>query len=427
MDSSMYFLDGNYNPFAQLSDSSFAIESGFFEYDQMNAFFSDAGLYNPLLDSTYGNELIAEDPETCNPVDIMGPQVDFSEFLKDGWSEASAPSTSRSEVLIAPDAPVPVQLMTPPTSVVPPPTPVPSTPKRPSVKVTAGGVNTGLLSPPPSDRPVRTRRHNAYDEICQLSNLELNTPRSKKPATKSTPVFATPLLPAARILKTPVTPVARHDVEMHYPSPPPSCSSSSAASLSPIDSPSSIMSDTLGSPLSPPATPVRRPTRRSGVDRLRFSRRGSGEKPYYNPYGDPTPSGDRERPHGCRHPGNIVPGDVPCVKDFARMHDWVRHQRVHTGQTPYECLSCGKSFKRSDARGRHWDGKSNCEDYHMSTIRERLLLGEITIEHPDIPILRRRAQKAEHRKESERTGIPIQDLKAMMQHVKHEHIVGPGF
>lgn len=45
----------------------------------------------------------------------------------------------------------------------------------------------------------------------------------------------------------------------------------------------------------------------------------------------------------------------------------------------------------------------------------------------DIPVLRRRAQKAECRRESERTGIPVKDLKDMMRNVKHEFDDGPGF
>ncbi|KAH7340222.1 hypothetical protein B0J17DRAFT_650406 [Rhizoctonia solani] len=207
----------------------------------------------------------------------------------------------------------------------------------------------------------------------------------------------------------------------------PSCNSSSSSSSSDTLSLIEPPLNSFGSPLSPPETPVRRPTRRSAVDRPRLSHRDGGEKPCFRPYSNPTPSGDCERPHGCRHPGNIVPGDVPCDKDFARMHDWVRHQRVHTGLAPHRCLNCDKEFKRSDARGRHWDSKPICEADHMNTIRQLLLLGQITSEHPDVPILRRRAQKAEYLKESKRTGIPIRDLKSTMQEVKHENIVGPGF
>ncbi|CAE6450802.1 unnamed protein product [Rhizoctonia solani] len=363
---------------------------------------------------------------TCDPSNVVEPQVGFGDFLSSEWLDAIAPTTDYSETLLALES-LSAQLMTPPTSVEHPALPMPSTPKRPSVKATTYSVsNTAMLSPPLPNRPVRTRRYNAYDGINQFSHIMQNT--SKKSTTKSSPASATPLLPAWRATETPVTPVVRLETELHYPYPPSSSSSSSAssASLSPIDSPASSMSDSFGGALSPPETPVR-PARRSGADRTRVSHRGNDEKPYSRPSGDPTPSGKPGRPHGCRHPGNIVPGDVPCDKNFARMHDWVRHQRVHTGETPYKCLSCGKEFKRSDARCRHWDGKSGCEAYHTNTIRQQFVQGQITAEHPDVPVLRYRALMMACRKESKRTGIPVRKLKATMRQVKHEDIVGPSF
>ncbi|EUC66115.1 ribosomal protein S21e [Rhizoctonia solani AG-3 Rhs1AP] len=221
MESSTYFLDGNYNSFAQGTTSLFDYEGVSFEHNQLDTFWGN-GIIDTLNDY-YSNEHIAENLETCNPSDVMGEQVDFGLFVNDEWSETVAPPTG-ADVLIAPDDFIPAQLMTPPTLVATPVLPVPSTPRRPSVRASAASVsNTGMLSPPPSDRPVRTRRHNAYDEICQLSNLGLNTPRSKRPTTSSTAAFATPLPPASRVLKTPVD----HDIEMRYLSPP-SCYSSSS-------------------------------------------------------------------------------------------------------------------------------------------------------------------------------------------------------
>ncbi|KAF8682862.1 Zinc finger and btb [Rhizoctonia solani] len=424
------FFDEQYNVLTQLTNFPLTCSSGFIEYEQMDSLFSESLdiLSNLGLDAVWGMQN-DNNPVTCSPADVMGPQINLSQYWGNEWPDVG---NNLFEVP-APDVLVPTQLTAPvaPISISLPSEP--RTPKMNTLELPAGGiVSNGLLSPPPSDRPVRTRRHNAYDELCQLSKLQLNTPRLETPATKSGSVFATPL-PPTRTRKAPVVSLARYDEMRYLTSPSSSCSSSSSSSssstsISPTESPSINMSDTFET-LSPPVTPVRRPTRHSGAGRSRVSRKSSADKPRSLQYNSPTPSGDSDRPYGCRHPGNIVPGDVPCDKDFARMHDWVRHQRVHNGQTPYKCLGCGKHFKRSDARGRHWDSPSNahCEAYHTRIIRELLLKGSISAEHADVPILRRRAQKTACQKTSKRTGIPVHDLKAIMQCLDDEDTTVPGF
>ncbi|CEL52449.1 hypothetical protein RSOLAG1IB_00990 [Rhizoctonia solani AG-1 IB] len=394
---SLCLFDGSYD-YMQFPASPSPYDGGLFGEELTTDLFSYSGLSAPY------DTHVDNNPEACNPTDAMG-QLDFSDFLNTKWLEEDMMhDTGDSEVLASLDTPitVPAQIMAPPPSAANPLPLVPSTPKRISLKTTTGSVS-GLFSPPPSDRPFRTRRHNGYEEIRQLSELRLNT-RSAKSATKPSPVFAAPLPPTS-IPDASAALAVHYNAAMRYLSPSSSSysSGSSTATVSPIDSPSSNMSDTFGAPLSPLVTPVRRPARQSGADRPRVSQRDSSNKPYSRRHGRSTSSVGLEKVFSCRHPGNIVPGDIPCNKDFARKHDWVRHQRVHTGQTPYECFNCGKSFKRSDARSRHWDSPSNagCEAYHTRIIKEQLRQGEITADHPDAAIIRRRAQKAAHQKESD--------------------------
>jgi len=54
-----------------------------------------------------------------------------------------------------------------------------------------------------------------------------------------------------------------------------------------------------------------------------------------------------------------------CDAMFARKHDLDRHRRIHTLEAPYMCRGCRRSYRRSDARKRHWDQEPACNVLHV--------------------------------------------------------------
>ncbi|ORZ29083.1 hypothetical protein BCR41DRAFT_298103 [Lobosporangium transversale] len=53
-----------------------------------------------------------------------------------------------------------------------------------------------------------------------------------------------------------------------------------------------------------------------------------------------------QRPFACTHEG--------CSKRFNRWADKMRHERVHTGESSFQCKFCETSFSRPDARLNHY-------------------------------------------------------------------------
>ncbi|KAG9090326.1 hypothetical protein FS749_000642 [Ceratobasidium sp. UAMH 11750] len=324
-------------------------------------------------------------PATCNPAEVMSAPLGLNDILQDDWAETLGIETFNP----TPAAVNPSQLMTPPQS-------LPSTPQNAARTLPLDNSNIGLITPP-SDRPVyRTRRFGISDSIHHLSRLNLNTPSPVERAVNPGCLAASP----AYTSSTPENPAMFVPLPLGYP--PASSSTSSGTS-------SSISSGFRSS-----SSPIQRATRPTGVQRMTAS-----ELRRRNKNLQPVPTDDPERPHGCRHPGRN-PGDLPCNLDFARKHDWSRHQRVHTGETPYICRGCDRPFKRPDARGRHWDSRPECESSHTGIVRGLLASGEMSVDDRDVPVLRRRAQKAEYRRESARTGLPISELKEIMRQVKND-------
>ncbi|KAF8610850.1 hypothetical protein BDV93DRAFT_517944 [Ceratobasidium sp. AG-I] len=66
-----------------------------------------------------------------------------------------------------------------------------------------------------------------------------------------------------------------------------------------------------------------------------------------------------------------------CPVEMARLHDINRHMRIHTGVHPYACIGCGETFRRTDARTRHWCKSPECFNVHnakapLSKVRRRI-------------------------------------------------------
>lgn len=85
-----------------------------------------------------------------------------------------------------------------------------------------------------------------------------------------------------------------------------------------------------------------------------------------------------------------------CDHHFRRQHDLKRHQKLHTGERPYRCSDCYRSFARQDALNRHRraEGGTACSMVHQAkkeyannnaTLNKRPVIPQLHIPQPPLP------------------------------------------
>ncbi|KAG8763162.1 hypothetical protein FRC11_005893 [Ceratobasidium sp. 423] len=87
-----------------------------------------------------------------------------------------------------------------------------------------------------------------------------------------------------------------------------------------------------------------------------------------------VPSSSRETPPApsrrIRRPSKESPKNIVDDRKY-------QHMRIHTGVHPYACIGCGETFRRTDARTRHWCKQPECFRIHSakapaSKVRRRI-------------------------------------------------------